>query len=232
MSLRTLAMAAGLSVAMAAAPASAAIVLTFEGAGDLANINGFYNGGTDSQGHSGPNLGVEFNANALAVIDADAGGSGNIANEPTPNTALFFLTGSAILNYAAGFTTGFSFFYSSSQPATVNVYDGLNATGNLLGSIDLLAQFSDNCSGDPTGQFCNWTAVGVGFAGTAKSIDFGGTVNQVAYDNITFGSERPGTGGEPNPVPEPATWALMLLGFGGMGAAMRRKAKPLRVRYA
>lgn len=27
------------------------------------------------------------------------------------------------------------------------------------------------------------------------------------------------------PVPEPATWALMLLGFGGMGAAMRRRSR-------
>jgi hypothetical protein len=35
------------------------------------------------------------------------------------------------------------------------------------------------------------------------------------------------------PVPEPATWATMLAGFGLMGAAMRRKqSQALRVRYA
>jgi hypothetical protein len=34
-------------------------------------------------------------------------------------------------------------------------------------------------------------------------------------------------------VPEPATWALMMLGFGGVGYAMRRKPKPgMRVRFA
>jgi len=36
------------------------------------------------------------------------------------------------------------------------------------------------------------------------------------------------------PVPEPGTWALLLVGFGALGFAMRRrKTKPsLRVRYA
>ena len=34
-------------------------------------------------------------------------------------------------------------------------------------------------------------------------------------------------------VPEPATWAMMMLGFGGMGYAMRRKAKAgSRIRFA
>ncbi len=36
-----------------------------------------------------------------------------------------------------------------------------------------------------------------------------------------------------NPVPEPATWAMMLAGFGAVGFAMRRRTKvTTRVRYA
>jgi PEP-CTERM motif len=34
------------------------------------------------------------------------------------------------------------------------------------------------------------------------------------------------------PLPEPATWALMLLGFGGIGLAMRRRRKPALAQLA
>ena len=132
---------------------------------------------------------------------------------------MFFLNSSnAVLNVTNGFDTGFSFYYTSSTAAVVNVYSGLNATGSILASIPLAAQFTNNCSGDPTGGYCNFTAVGVAFAGTAFSIDFGGTANQTGYDNITFGSATPGNG-----VPEPATWAMMIGGLALTGAAMRRR---------
>src|SRR5262245_27508417 len=158
------------------------VTLTFEGLQNLEQILNFYNGGTGSLGSSGPNLGISFGSSALAVIDSDAGGSGNIANEPSPDTAAFFLTGGdLVMNVAAGFDTGFSFFYTSAASASVTVYDGLNGTGNVLGTILLSTNFNQNCTGDPTGQFCHWDPIGVAFGGIAKSVSFAGSANQVAF---------------------------------------------------
>ncbi len=200
------------------AASAAVITLDFEGVGDFASVNNFYNGGTDSLGNSGTNYGVAFNSNALGLIDEDVGGYGNFGNEPTPDTVLFFRTGSAILNYAPGFTTGFSFFYTTVNfGGTVSVYDDVNATGNLIGTISLAPLGAG--PGDPTGDYSNWATGSLGFSGTAKSIDFGGTVHQVAYANITFGSTRPD-----NTVPEPTTLALLSGALLGGAVVRRRKA--------
>jgi hypothetical protein len=108
----------------------AVITLDFEGLGTQANINDFYNGGTDSQGNSGTNYNIQFGPNTLSLKEGDP--SANFALAPSGDTIMFFLTGSAILNYAAGFDTGFSFWYTTvSFAGSVQVYDDLNADGEL-----------------------------------------------------------------------------------------------------
>ena len=181
------------------------ICLDFEGLGDYDAINDFYNGGTSVQGYSGTNYGVQFGF-AIGLIDIDAGGSGNFANEPSPSTGMIFLEENhAFMNVAAGFTTGFSFYYSSNTSnGYVSVYDGLNGTGNLLATVNLPLNYNINCTGDPGGQYCNWDPVGVPFTGTALSVVFAGAANFIIFDDVTFGSTDPGP-----PVPV-SNWAIIL----------------------
>ena len=173
--------------------------LTFEGIGDMLSIGNYYNGG------GGPNYGVSFSDNALSIIGVDHGGTGNFSNEPSPVTVLFFLTGAPVMNVAAGFNTGFSFYYTSAADVTVFVYDGLDGTGNLLASQTFPANFQNGC----TDGFCHWDAVGVAFTGTAKSITFSGAANQCGFDDVTFGSVTP----HPTSIPTLSEWGLIILGL-------------------
>jgi hypothetical protein len=111
---------------------------------------------------------------------------------------MFFVEGgAATLDIPAGFQTGFSFYYSAIySPASITVYDGPGATGNTLAVLVLPVTPSDG--GDPTGLFSPLLPIGVAFAGTARSIDFTGSANEVGFDNITFGSVIP-----PTPTPTP-----------------------------
>lgn len=219
-------------VALPAAANAAVISLNFEGVNatypsGAAQILGFYNGGTSSDSTSGTNYGIGFSDNALAIclnsqaVTCSNTSRGGVGDPNSQKGGLFFLTGTeTFMNVAAGFNTGFSFNYVSlSQPGSVSVYDGLNGTGNLLATINLSPN-AGSCPGYNAG-FCPFSGIGVTFAGTAKSVSFAGVANQIVFDDVTFGSSKPGNGG----VPEPAAWAMMLAGFGLVGSAMRRREK-------
>ena len=196
-----------LCLAASSTTATPVIGLTFEGIPDGALIDDFY-----------IDLGVDFSGSgAQALIDSDVVGvgTGNFENEPSPSTVLFFQSGPAILNFADGFMTGFSFFYSAGLQADgmtpaaafVEVYPEINAGGTALAMFDLTSNWQDGCENDDE-TFCNWDPIGVGFAGTARSILFGGDAARVGFDNVTFGAV--------SPIPLPATVWLLASALGGL----------------
>jgi hypothetical protein len=193
--------AAGLTFGITTA--SASVVLTFEGLGDQTAIGNYYNGG------AGGNLGISFGPDSLAIISAADGGTGNFTNSPSGDTIAFFLSGPGdVMDVAAGFTTGFSFFYAGAFDGSVDVYSGLDGTGTLLASLTLPAT---------PNPYTVWVPVGVSFAGTAESVVFGGSANYIGFDNITLGASTPGG------VPEPLTLSLFGAGLAGLGALRRRR---------
>lgn len=166
------------------------VVLDFEGITNNQSVGNYYNGGL------GPNYGIIFSDNTLALVDEDAGGNGNFGNEPSPSTVMFFLTGyESKMTVTYGFDTGFSFWYSAiNNPGSVGVYDINDA---LLATLTLPTTYSDG--GDPNGAFSPLIQLGVSFHGTASYVSFSGVQNQIVFDDITFGSSS--AGGDPSTLP-------------------------------
>ena len=240
MKLKTVLLAA-LGTLVATPAMSQVVYLDFENIAPYPNnntvqIGGYYNGGTSSIGTSGTNFGVQFTTSAILLCLNTAGTNcsntsrGGLGIPTSQRGALFFPDANPTMNVAAGFTNGFSFVYSDpfTLGTTVNVYSGLNGTGTLLASSALALTPTGTCNAAIAqgAQYCPFVAASVGFSGIARSVVFGGTVNQQVFDDFTFGSVVVG-----GAVPEPATWGMMVLGFGAMGYAMRRR-RSVKVSFA
>jgi PEP-CTERM motif len=94
----------------------------------------------------------------------------------------------------------------SNLVATTDVMD--LTEGSLTDPNDLLGLFLDNTQGGGQGE---WSAVRVATVNVFSGVL---TEDQAeAFDGQTFSAG----------VPEPAGWAMMLAGFGGLGALLRRR---------
>ncbi|MDB5818927.1 MAG: hypothetical protein JWQ11_2567 [Rhizobacter sp.] len=190
----------------ATAPAFAiapAFTVDFEKSWDYldGSVAGYYAGGTAADGTSGADLGVSFSG--MSGLSNDAAFTYYSGAPSAQGVAYVYDT--SFMNVAAGVQSTLSFYYSSATSVlgAVKAYSGLNGTGNLLGSFDLAANTS--------GGYDSWTAATFAFNGVAASFDLSSSVDAVAFDNISHVS----------PVPEPSTYALMLLG-GGLLVGARR----------
>ncbi len=105
-------------------------------------------------------------------------------------------------------TSTISFDYSNPSPATTLVF---GATGGTL-PYWCLSSETFNCGGNAAVRPQGFFGLNPGAAETRTGTRIFATVSQQA------------------PVPEPATWAMMIAGFGVMGTAMRRRT-PARVSF-
>lgn len=192
--------------------AEAPITIDFEGAVGYVNpIAEFYNGGTDGAGNSGPNLGVSFTDAAVGVSN-DAYFS-YYSNAPTMGTVMTAFDTTATMNVAKGFSGQLTFWYASSAATVdaVTIYSGLDGTGTLLASASLFGNASLGCSDTP---FCHFDLTSVQFDGIAKSVNFGGNAQYVAYDNIGI-----------TPVPEVHAYVMLAAGLLVMSFIKRRQSQ-------
>ncbi len=191
------------SFAFSTAAHATSVVVDFDRVPTGDLVNGFYNGGTSGSGTTGPNLGVDFTG--FQTVS----GFGETSE---PNLA-FNAGGPAFANTSFGFTA-FNFTAGFFQPGTVSVFSGIGGTGTLLGSLTGLL-------GNPNA----FTLQSVRFTGVGRSVTFVGPNATLGVDDFNFTLAGGG-------IPEPATWAMMLIGFGIVGGAMRGRKATVRVAYA
>jgi hypothetical protein len=140
------------------------------------------------------------------VNEGGSGYSGTLPNDPT-----HYLTipknASATLVSLAGLTS-FSLYMGS--PDTYNSIQFIGSNFNETLSGGQLTEGN-------TGQSWDW--------GARVNFDFGGaTVNQIVLRSTDFSFEADNFAGRlQTAVPEPATWAMMIMGFGAVGALIRRR---------
>jgi hypothetical protein len=222
-----------LGFSLAGAPAKAAtITLDFGNEANQALIEEFFNGGTDSQGKSGSNLGISFGTNAESLKSGinGAGGTGTGKFENLPSGfgpgVLYFAavpTGAlSVMNARNGFST-ISFDYSllsnaSSNSGSLQLWSGLNGTGTLLDTISLSASANPIACTNVKDSFCSWSnasAAGFGLADSAVLVSKFAGVTEIGGISMT------------TPVPLPGTLLLLLSGAGGLLGFARRRAGSL-----
>jgi hypothetical protein len=213
----------------------------FDGWGNTMNLNGALLAGAalalatalGSTGAQAANLitnggfetgdftGWTVSANATGVVTA--GFDGEVPNSGTYFAALGDTSGSypyGTLSQTVTDTAGQNLtlsYYLESDGATPNYFDA-NWNGVLIPGSDLTNV------GDQRPNYVHYTFTVVGTGSDTLLFHEQNVPAYWGFDDVSLS-----TGG----VPEPATWAMMLVGFAGLGAALRgAKRKPLGVAAA
>jgi hypothetical protein len=153
---------------------------------------------------SGAGVTITSNSGTVLVSD-DYPDSYNTFGNSISNDGYAF--NELYFNFAAP-VSGFGFFFGASDsPWTLTAYDAAN---NLLDTLVIPVLSASNA-----GDFFGIKAGGIAYARLS-----GLTSDHIFLDNFTTAAAGPISA-----VPEPATWAMMIMGFGLVGA-MARSTRP------
>lgn len=199
-------------LALAAAPASAAIMFSFEGGlatpgAGFTVINAF---NTDA--------GITGNDFEIKTPPADTEGAPPANSFPAGTPYLSVLGGgSASLDFGVS-VTAFQFDWGSIDRFNTLSIRSTGADPIIVPGSNFTNPANGNQVAPGTnGRFTVWSTEGETFTG----VTFASGTNSFEVDNLAIGAA----------VPEPATWAMMIFGFAGVGATIRQR-RTLRARTA
>ena len=209
-----------------ATPASAAIIMV--DASTIQGANVLFNAGTQTGttvvGQTQGGTGVTFTgtttaSNVLRAIGGQARIEGDLDVITAPPNDTYLLTSLSFGLVSGGTFNNLEFNLFGGDAASVDFH----LTDNSGAVWDFLGQSLGNGS-----NFFGFQGNGGNsIRSIAYTINGGGVLDQrqLRLDETTRSI--------PTPVPEPTTWATLVLGFGLIGTAMRRRrGDGLRVRYA
>jgi hypothetical protein len=191
---------------------------------------------------SGTNIGDSF------TVNFDGSESGSVIPGVTSSLTLTFagtsgndylfnylLTNTSSAPATSSSVTAFGFNISPNALLSSSSVDGtfqVVSSGQVSQGYNLEMCFkngqNNNCAGSPGNQGVDMGNSGsgtitLGFSSLPQSVTLSDYM--VRYQAVNGSGSAVGS---PVPaLPEPSTWGLMLLGFGAIGASMRRKRKPV-----
>jgi len=167
-------------------------------------------------------------ANAAVTIGSTGGTNGTTTAIVTdgvgqPNKVEFDTTNAV----AGSLSNWFNFF---SDGSNLGVFSATTAT-NPASTISLLQLFTGGTMTTPGASLVN------SISGSGNSLTLTSALTPNTWYTFQYSGTLATAGNVSGPasfytqaaVPEPATWGLMLLGFGGMGLIMRRRRRDVRL---
>ena len=213
--MKKIALIAASAAALFAAPAMAQV-----GTNLIVNGN-FENGSTGFTIAPGTDISIGSGADYVACCSATGSaaaianhfavfGGGNATNVSTLSQSFATMAGQA---YQLSFDS--AVFGSGSQSVTFALTGGIIGTGTVTSSA------VTNLNTALQNHTYNFTAIGGLTTLSFTSAPQVGTNVDAVIDNVSVAA-----------VPEPAAWAMMIVGMGAIGFAMRRRKVATRVSYA